>query len=42
MKRFVIILVLVFAAGIFSTSALICYTWKLQQHASLTSFIAGE
>lgn len=42
MKRFIIILILVFAAGILSTSALICYTLKLQEHASLTSFIAGE
>lgn len=41
-KRFVKILILIFSLGILSTSALIFYTCRLQDNASLTSFIAGE
>ena len=41
-KTFVKILTVVMIAGILSTAALVFYTVRLQEHSSLTAFIAGE
>ena len=41
-RTFVKILSIVMIAGIISTAALVLYTCQLQEHSSLTAFIAGE
>ncbi len=41
-RTFFKILSIVMVAGILSTAALVFYTVRLQEHSSLTAFIAGE